>query len=212
MLKIRLIIIFAMSAVIGVILSVMSIKDIAELKKPKGELESMGPDDFYSGRFVEGTIYELWDNFGSMTQSDTFLGISYNTKTTAEYYMLPIESTFYEDELIFVALSVSDSSDIRTANKMVEETDDWYYYGEEPALGWTEMHISGKVSKLKGEALDGFEEFVDYYGYSMLPYVISVGNTGGGAIGGLVGAIVFFVIGAGGLAFFIIRKVLSGHF
>ena len=57
---VRLLIVFAVLAIMGIALLIGSIKDKAELAKPRGDLETMTEDDFYNGRFVEGTIYELW--------------------------------------------------------------------------------------------------------------------------------------------------------
>ena len=215
MLKRRLFIMFAAFAVLGIIMTVSSVKDLVELRKPRGELETMSAKDFYSGRFVEGNVYELWDNYAYMEESDTFMGISYNSKVTAQYFALPLESTFYEEEPIFVAVAFTDSSDIVTAGKMSKETDDWYLYGKEPAV-WTEMYISGKVTKLKGEGLKMFQNYINAIGYStsrnMCGYVINAGNTGKNAYGGVIAAVAFTIIGIGGLAFMIIRRVISGSY
>ncbi len=51
---VRLLIVFAVLAIMGIALLIGSIKDKAELAKPRGDLETMTEDDFYNGRFVEG--------------------------------------------------------------------------------------------------------------------------------------------------------------
>ncbi len=123
---VRLLIVFAVLAIMGIALLIGSIKDKAELAKPRGDLETMTEDDFYNGRFVEGTIYELWDNFADMEEYDSTFGIKHNTRVTAQYYALPIPAL---DEYKFVALALSDSSQQSIAERMVKEIDAFFEDG-----------------------------------------------------------------------------------
>ncbi len=205
---VRFLIIFVVVAVMGVVLLVGSIKDKAELAKPRGDLETMTEEDFYQGRFVEGTIYELWDNYADMEEYDSTFGIKHNTRVTAQYYALPIPVL---DEYKFVALAISDSSKQSIAQKMVKETDAYYEDGTVPT---TTMRVSGKVTKLSGEGLEYLQDYAEYMGFEasdVAAFVINDGNDGSNAGGALIIAIVLTVVGLGGTAFLIVRKILSGR-
>ena len=206
MLKIRILLTFVLLAVMGIIFSAVGIRDKVELAKPRGVLEEMHAEDFYNGRFVEGTIYELWDEFAYRTE---------DSQVKARYFALPLETSFSEDEWTIVAVSFSNSSQMTTAQRMAKESDNWYRYGKEP-VSWTEMHITGKVTKLKGEQLKFFKEYViddlELSADNMCAYVINASNNGSGSGAMLVMGIIFAVIGFGGLAFMIVRKVLTGRF
>lgn len=205
---IRLVIVFAAMGIMGIVLMVSAIRDKTELAKPRGNLETMTAEDFYNGRFVEGTIDELWHNFGYIKDSDS-------GKTTANYYALPIPSSYYNDDedLKFVALAVTNSSRKLTADKMEKETIAYLNNGTEPAA-WTTMHIVGKVTKLKGKMLDYFKEYIidDMGGEAenYIPYVINVDNTGSGTNGILALSIGLTIIGLGGSALMIVRRIIRG--
>lgn len=217
--KIRFVILFAALAVLGVIMLVFAIRDKVELSKPRGDLETMTVDDFYSGRFVEGDVYELWDNYAYMQESDTFLGISYNTKVTAQSYSMPLLTSYDSaaddaSSLKFVSLSIADGELQRIADKIVEETND-YLIDDVVLDEWTSMHVVGKVTKLKGEKLKLFREYFQEIGgdeSNIAAYEIHVGNDGSSSTVGLIMAIAFTVIGLGGTAFFIVRRILSGGY
>ena len=206
MLKIRILLTFALLAVMGIIFSGVGIKDKAELAKPRGVLEEMHAEDFYNGRFVEGTIYELWDEFAYRTE---------DSQVKARYFALPLETSFYENEWTIVAVSFSNGSQMNTAQRMAKESDEWYSYGKEP-VSWTEMHITGKVTKLKGEQLKFFKEYIvddlELSTDNMCAYVINASNNGSGSGTMLVIGIIMAIIGLGGLAFMIVRRVLTGRF
>lgn len=206
MLKIRILLTFVLLAVMGIIFSAVGIKDKAEMAKPRADIGEMRAEDFYNGQFVKGTVYELWDEFAYRTE---------DSQVKARYFALPLESSFDEAEPVFVAVSFSNSSQMTTAQRMAKESDNWYRYGKEP-VSWTEMNIEGKVTKLKGEQLKFFKEYViddlELSDDNMCAYVINASNNGSGSGAMLVMGIIFAVIGFGGLAFMIVRRVLTGRF
>lgn len=205
---VRLLIVFIVLAVMGIVLLIASIRDKVELAKPRGDLETMTEDDFYNGRFVEGTIYELWDNFAEMEEYESTFGIKHNSRITAQYYALPIPVL---DEYKFVALALSDSSQQSTANKMVKEI---YAFFEDGTIPTTAIQIKGKVTKLSGDGLQYLQEYAVNMGLEasdVVAFTINDGNTGSGSGAVLVIAIVLTVIGLGGTAFVIVRKIISGR-
>lgn len=205
---VRLLIVFIVVAVMGIVLLIASIRDKAELAKPRGDLETMTENDFYNGRFVERTVYELWDNFADMEEYDSTFGIKHNTRVTAQYYALPIPVL---DEYKFVALALSDSSQQSIAKKMVKETDAFFEDGTIPT---TAIQIKGKVTKLSGDGLEYLQEYAVDMGLEasdVVAFTINDGNTGSGSGAMLAIAIVLTIIGLGGTAFVIVRKIISGR-
>ncbi len=205
---VRLLIVFIVVAVMGIVLLIASIRDKAELAKPRGDLETMTENDFYNGRFVEETVYELWDNFADMEEYDSTFGIKHNTRVTAQYYALPIPVL---DEYKFVALALSDSSQQSIAKKMVKETDAFFEDGTIPT---TAIQIKGKVTKLSGDGLEYLQEYAVDMGLEasdVVAFTINDGNTGSGSGAMLAIAIVLTIIGLGGTAFVIVRKIISGR-
>lgn len=205
---------FAVFAVLGIIMLVGSIRDKIELSKPRGNLETMTASDFYNGRFVEGDIIEIWDNYAYTRETDTFLGITYSTKVTAQAYSMPLPSSFDSSSPKFVSLSIRDGELQRTADRIVAETND-YIINDVVLDDWTSMHIEGKVTKLKGKGLELFRSYFKEIGgdeSNIVAYEIHVGNDGSNSTTGLIFSVILTVIGLGGTGFFIARKILSGSY
>lgn len=142
--------------VAGIVFLVNGISDKIALSKPAADLSVVEPSELKKGMMVSGTIYEIWDEF-AYEEDD-------NGNITS-YYAFPLESTFEDDEPVFIALKLANSTDRNKAKKMCKETYNYYVDNVEPDV-WTELAIHGQVSNLKGEALDYFEEYIDEIGYS----------------------------------------------
>lgn len=191
---------FAVIAILGIFMLVMSIKDKIELSKPPADITKMTEADFYNGRFVEGDIYEIWNEYATLEQSDSVFGIKYNTKTTAHYFAVPLETSFTTGIPKFISISVSKSSDLLTAQKMEKESLD--YYNNDIDLVTT-MHIKGKITKLRKDAVKYFDDYISEEGFTpsttSVHYVINIGNDGSGSTVMLlisIGVTVFGVLGA----------------
>lgn len=203
---IRSAITFIVIAILGVFLLVMSIKDKIELSKPPANIAEMTEDDFYSGRFVEGDIYEIWNEYATLQQSDSVFGIKYNTKTTAHYFAMPLETSFTTGIPKFVSIAVSNSSDLLTARKMVSESYD--YYNNDVELVTT-MHVKGKITKLKKDAAEIFDKYMISEDFTpstvSVHYVINVGNDGSGSTASLLIGVGVTLVGLIGTLFSVIR-------
>ena len=193
---------FIVIAILGILLTVMSIKDRQELKKPPANIATMTEDDFYNGRFVEGDIYEIWDRFST---------VETNSKTTGYYFAMPLETSFETGIPKFVALSVRDSSDYAVASRMAKESLD--YYNNYVELE-TVMHIRGKITTLKGDGAKYFDKYIADNGFipadAAVHYVINVGNDGEGAATALLIGIGITAVGVLGALFSIIRGRARG--
>ncbi len=213
---IRLIITFGVVLACGIMLTVSGIGDKISRSKPRADISEITADEFKNGIFVSGTIYELWDAFAYMEESDETLGVKHNTRVTANYYAMPLEASFYgeDPEPKFVALAIRDPSVIKIADKMVDETNDYYIDGIKPET-WTTLEISGKVTELSGDGLKFFKKYVEDQGFSaertIVPFLINDGNDGGSSTSGLVMGIILTVVGLGGIAFALLRRALTGR-
>ena len=126
---------------------------------------------------------------------------------------MPLLSSYEGDgDLKFVAIAISDSTEQKIADKMVDETFDYLINDIEPNE-WTTLDVEGKVTKLSGDGLKYFQEYIVDMGFSandVVPFAINAGNDGSNSSGGLIIAIVLTVIGLGGTAFMIVRRVIRG--
>lgn len=172
----------------GIVLLVLFGRDAAESRNPRN-IAGMGADDFHSGRHVTGKITELWDEFATMQDEDT-------GKVTAHYFALPLQATIYDDEPIFVAVVIKNSSDYLTAKKMANEADDWY--SDDVPLTTT-MEVNGKVAKLDSEEYDALLSYIkDGQGLSaqnIARYKINIGATKNSMTPMLIIGIVMCVVG-----------------
>ncbi len=218
---IRRMFIFGLMLVGGIVMLIGTIRSKAEWDKPHGDLETITEDELYTGRIVEGEIYDLWEEFAYTEEYDTTLGVQTSkSRTTYRYFALPLEYSFYEKEdPVFIAVSTKDSGEISNFKKIEKETIDFYYNGIEYD-DYTTVHFVGRVKKLNNEYLGFFKEYIaNIYGVSeteakqyYAPYVlVSYTYNEGAEVFVMVLAAVFAVVGLIGLVFFIARKVLTGR-
>lgn len=200
---IRLVITLAALLIGGIVFLVGGIKDKVNLSQPRVDISELTPEQLKDGMIVEGTIYELWDEFAYETDD----GDKYS------YYAMPLETTFEESELVFVALCVGNSTDKGIASKMSKETDDYYIKNITPEV-WTELHITGKVSKLKGKVLEYFEEYIEEMEYSpnynMKAYTIKSFSEGSENVK-LIAGIIMIAIGLIAVALIVFFRIVKGR-
>lgn len=206
---IRAVVPFVVIAAFGIFMLVMSIKDKIELSKPPADIAEMSESDFYNGRFVEGDIYEIWEEYAKLEKSDSLFGIKYNTKTTSHYFLMPLETSYDTGIPKFVSVAVHNDSDLLTAQKMVREFDRYLESDDEMFDPVTVMHVKGKITKLRKDAVGIFDKFLSSMGFDpatdAVYYVINVGNDGGGTSTELVIGIIVTVVGLLGSFIVLIR-------
>lgn len=210
---IRIAIIVLALLVGGTIFLVTSIKQKAEYNAPRARLETVTAGELREGMFVEGEIYELWDEFAYTEEYETTLGIKHNEKTTDRFFALPMEYAFNQDKFMFVAICSRDNSEISTMLKMEKESLDWYTKDIVPE---TTMHFVGKVQKLDKESLAFFKKYIaDEMGVSeaeaaqyYTPYVIRSWKEDNSTVGIVIGA-VMTALGLGGAVIFVVRIIKS---
>lgn len=209
---IRLMVMFVIFGVLGVIFLSSGIKDKVELSKPKGDVETMTADDFYKGRFVGGTIYEIWDEVAYMTETND----SGSTRTTRHYFAMPMESSYEGetiDDLRFMVLCLKDASNVSVARKMAKEMGN--YLMNDDSYPETTFNVSGQLGTMSGELKKYFDEYLTDLGFDPavngMNCVIYAGQNGGGSTAMLIIGIVLVIVGFGGGALTIIRRVVRGR-
>lgn len=210
---IRLAILVLFLAIGGIIFLVIGIKQKVEFNQPRADIETVTANELKEGMFVEGEIYELWNEFAYTEEYESTLGVKHNEKTTDRFFTLPMEYSFYMDSPKFIAICSRDKSELSKMVKMQNEAADFYQDGKELV---TTMHFVGKVQKLDNEYLQFFKEYIAYemgVGINetdqyIAPYVIRSWPEDNSTTGIIIGA-VMAVLGLGGAAVFIIKFVKS---
>lgn len=150
--------VFAMFVIMGIAMTCSAAKDKAAMEKGVTDFNEMTEFDFISGRFVEGTVYTLVDEFAYEEEYQRTLGIKHGERVSAHYYILPLSATADYDVPQFAALCIGNTQLAGQAEQMVNEYWDYMMNDTEPNE-WTEIYITGKISKLDGELLDFFYDW-----------------------------------------------------
>lgn len=201
--SLRLFIVFVMLFVMGIGSMISFGNDSKEMAKGMEDFNYMTESDFRKGMFVQGTIYELDGEFAYEEEYERTLGIKHNERVSAHYYAMPLISHLANDEEMYVAVMISNNEMSAVAERMCNETYDYWSTGYEPDQ-WTELDITGKVTPLTGELMDFFVEWMGEDDPAaakamICPYVINYYQPSGASTGSTAGGIMM-AIGAAGLA------------
>ncbi len=202
--KTRLIIIFAVLFLMGTIFTVTGMIDNNAAENADMDFNYMNEYEFKDGMFVKGRVYEIYGEFAvEETYKQTF-GITTSTRVSSHYYVIPMVGTFESDKPMYIALEISHVGMVEEAEKLMEQTWNYYDYGTEPTI-WNEFDIKGKVTELDGELLGYMYEWFMYgedgavrsdFDDIICPYVITYRNT---SSSGIVFTVILAAIGAIGL-------------
>ncbi|MCM1577613.1 MAG: hypothetical protein NC078_02280 [Ruminococcus sp.] len=157
----RLFWIFACLIVVGIAFLGKSVSDKNAMAKGVTDFNEMRESDFIEGRFVEGEVYELLDEFAYEEEYNQALGIKHNERVSSHYYVMPLYATYDDDVTKYAALCIGNTQLAAQAQQMIDEYWDYWETGKEPEY-WTSIYVTGKVSKLDGELLDYFYEWFEY--------------------------------------------------
>lgn len=201
--------IFAALIVAGVVILVESTRDSAAMAKGITDFNTMTEADFIEGRFVQGTIYDLWDEFAYEEEYQSTFGIKHNERVAAHYYLMPLQTSYDSEMPVFIAVCIGNTEAAATAQQMIDEYWDYIENDNEPDV-WTELPITGKVEKLDGEIEQFFYEYFTDAGMSreeadelICPYVIRY-HVLSAASSGIGISVVIMIIGIVGIAGIII--------
>ncbi len=214
--KSRLAILFAILFIMGTIFTITGLIDNNAAENTDMDFNYMDEYEFKDGMFVKGRVYEIYDEFAvEETYKKTF-GITTSTRVSSHYYIIPMVGTFESDKPMYIALEISHVGMVEEAEKLMDQTWNYYDYGIEPSM-WNEFDIKGKVSKLEGELLDYMYEWFMYgeenvvrsdFDDIICPYLITYRNT---SSSGIVFTVVLAAIGAIGLTVMIMLHIKNNN-
>ncbi|MDE6595609.1 MAG: hypothetical protein K2K44_06330 [Oscillospiraceae bacterium] len=213
--KIRIAIVFIFLAIAGVVLTVSGIGDIIKINGeiPDFNYESM--QNVKNGDFVCGYVNNIFDCYASETTTNTTMGIETSSRTSEEYFLMPLINETDEAEDLYVTISASNIEDRELLYAIRNDT--WEYMDGNTDIEFTEMAILARVKKIDDDLMplliDWFQE-IDYCDGNeveirkhILPYEFVVyRNPNAPYISLIVGLIMIAVVAVAG--FFVVRTIL----
>ena len=213
--KIRIAIVFIFLAIAGVVLTVSGIADIIRINGdiPDFNYESM--QNVKNGDFVCGYVNNIFDCYASETTTNTTMGIETSSRTSEEYFLMPLINETDEAEDLYVTISASNIEDRRLLYAICDDT--WEYMDGNTDIDFTEMAILARVKKIDDDLMplliDWFKE-ADYCDGNefeirkhILPYEFVVyRNPNAPYISLIIGVVLIAIVAVAG--FFFIRAFL----
>lgn len=213
--KIRIAIVFIFLAIAGVVLTVSGIADIIRINGdiPDFNFESM--QNVKKGDFVCGYVNNILDCYAGETTTNTTMGIETSSRTSEEYFLMPLVNDADEAESLYVTISASNIEDRKLLYAICDDT--WEYMDGNTDIDFTEMAILARVKEIDSDLMplliDWFKE-IDYCDGNeieirkhILPYEFVVyRNPNAPYISLIVGVILIAVVAAAG--FFFIKAIL----
>lgn len=213
--KIRIAIVFIFLAIAGVVLTVSGITDIIRINGdiPDFNFESM--QNVKKGDFVCGYVSNILDCYASETTTNSTMGIETSSRTSEEYFLMPLVNETDEAESLYVTISASNIEDRKLLYAICDDT--WEYMDGNTDIDFTEMAIIARVKNIDSDLMplliDWFQE-VDYCDGNeieirkhILPYEFVVyRNTNAPYISLIVGVIMIAVVAVA--VFFVIKKFM----
>ena len=209
-------------ALVFVVLFITGITTIASSASSKAKIEQCTQDfnnmtkaDFKKGDFVNGMVYEIYDEFAYTESYNETYGFKHNSRVTSHYYIVPMVGSWETDTPLYVGVEIGNTKLNETAQSLMYQTWDYMDYGTEPEV-WDEFYITGKIEPLEGELLDYFYECM-LYGMEdatradvdpyICPYIISYVDYDGVSSGVGIGIVMLLIGGAGiGIFVFVLIK------
>lgn len=214
--KTRLGIMFAFLFIFGVIFTITGIVENNAAENAELDFNYMEEYQFRDGMYVKGRVYEIYGEFAVEETQHKTMGITTSTRISSHYYVVPMIGSFEDDTPKYIAVEISHVGMIEEAEKLMEQTWNYYDYNVEPDI-WNEFDIQGKVSALDSELLSYFYEWFMYgdenatradYQDMICPYVIKYHNTSGT---GSVFSVILAAIGAVGLTIMIMLHIKGNN-
>lgn len=151
MTKIRIAIVLIFLLVMGIMLTVSGVKDIIRLNGyiPDFNLDSMA--DIKKGGFVQGYVENIFDCYASETTTNTTMGIETSSRTSEEYFLMPIINEADVDKELYVTISASNFNDRKLLYAVCDDT--WEYLDGNTDIDFTEMYIVARVKKMDSDLM-----------------------------------------------------------
>lgn len=160
MFKIRIAIVLIFLFVLGVSLTVHGVSDIIKLNGyvPDFNYDSMA--DVKKGSFVQGYVENIFDCYASETTTNTTMGIETSSRTSEEYFLMPLINDEDVENELYVTISASKYEDRQLLYDVCDDT--WEYLDGNTDIDFTEMYIVARVKKMDDDLMpflvDWFKE------------------------------------------------------
>lgn len=151
MFKIRMAILLIFLFVMGIVLTVQGVSDIIKINGyvPDFNYDSMA--DVKKGSFVQGYVNNIIDCYASETTTESTMGIETSSKTSEEYFLMPLINDADSDKELFVTVSASNIDDRKTLYAVCDDT--WEYLDGNTDIDFTEMYIVARVKKIDDDLM-----------------------------------------------------------
>ncbi|MBQ8978169.1 MAG: hypothetical protein IJ080_00200 [Oscillospiraceae bacterium] len=140
----------------GIAMLVSGAKDKAAIAKGVQDLTTLSVSDFEKGRFYEGQLDCIIDEFAYETTTRSSFGVKTSENVSNHYYLVPISLDGNAHQ--YVTLEVGNDEFASTAEKMIDEL--WDEDNEE-FKSTTTVYFRGKAKDMDGEVRDLLYETYD---------------------------------------------------
>lgn len=151
MFKIRIAIVLIFLFVMGIVLTAQGVSDIIKINGYVPDFNYDSMTDVKKGSFVQGYVNNIIDCYASETTTESTLGIETSSKTSEEYFLMPLINDADADKELFVTISASNIDDRKTLYAVCDDT--WEYIDGNTDIDFTEMYIVARVKKIDDDLM-----------------------------------------------------------
>ncbi|MBR1470519.1 MAG: hypothetical protein IJ600_02610 [Lachnospiraceae bacterium] len=170
---------FIALATIGVIMTVMGVRDWMCLAKPVKDITDLWDYDYSdikTGDHVCFDVTLVWDQIGTHVEQSKTYGVTTSEKETARYYLIPFcqdsdKDFIYPTPFLLAKIPSRFNAALDT---QISKSDDWWASDEDfSAVPVSTMHFDGKIVKIPKDIRRQIEENV-YPGEDLEDYMLPV--------------------------------------
>ncbi|MDE6745047.1 MAG: hypothetical protein K2J72_00260, partial [Oscillospiraceae bacterium] len=107
--------------------------------------------DVKKGSFVQGYVNNIIDCYASETTTNSTMGVETSSRTSEEYFLMPLINDADSDKELFVTISASNFNDRKTLYAVCDDT--WEYIDGNTDIDFTEMYIVARVKKIDDDLM-----------------------------------------------------------
>ncbi len=211
--KVRIIIFLVALLVIGISLTVGSISNIIKLNGTIPDFNYDSMQNIKNGDFVQGYVGYILDCYASETTTNTTMGIETSSRTSEEYFIMPLVNEEDMDKDLYITVTASKAADRDLLYKICDET--YKSYMGNTDVEWTEFGIVARVKEIDSDLtpylIEWFQEtewFDEDENHKtseaeirqhILPYELVVYNTSGAYTGLIIGLVIIAAFAVAGV-------------
>lgn len=143
--KIRIIIVFLVLAIIGVMLTIGGISDIIKLNSEMAVFNLDDMNKSKKGDIVCGIAWNIYSNYANETTTNSTMGVETSSYTSREYFLMGVYPNDSEEEF-YITLSASKKDDIDMLQSIIDFENNNENWDDHP-----EYPLYAKVKKLDSE-------------------------------------------------------------